>query len=73
MVDDYVDAMVPEVFAQADVNDNRTLSKDEFVQWARRNPSALQWLDNLAKFILSVLSSELRVEDFDAASDFQIL
>jgi hypothetical protein len=51
--DDYVDAVVPTIFAQADTDTDRMLSKEEFLHWVRRHPQALSWLENFATFVLS--------------------
>lgn len=70
--DDYVDTVVPEIFAQADTDMDRLLTKHEFMHWARRHPQSLRWLDNLALYLLASVAGQLRTEDFDDVDDFQI-
>ena len=62
--DDYVDAVVPTIFAQSDTDTDRMLSKEEFLHWVRRHPQALSWLENFATFVLSSVA----VSDAERAS-----
>lgn len=66
--DDFVDAIVASVFAGADTNHNRQVSKPEFLNWAGRHQESLIWLNNLATFVLESLANSMSLRDLDAQS-----
>ena len=71
--DDFVDGIVHSVFVGADTDNDRLVSKPEFMFWCGRHQGSLRWLSNLARYVLESLSETLVIDDFAKdGSDFDI-
>ena len=72
LTNNYLNAHIDAVVADAmllDVNNDQSLSKEEFMAWGKKNRYVGKWIENLSRFVISSLG-DLRITDFNEETDW---
>ena len=64
----HIDAVVADAML-LDVNNDQSLSKEEFMAWGKKNRYVGKWIENLSRFVISSLG-DLRITDFNEETDW---
>ena len=64
----HIDAVVADAML-LDINNDQSLSKEEFMAWGKKNRYVGKWIESLSRFVVSSLG-DLRITDFNEETDW---